>query len=208
MQVLEERRREPRGDLISRMVQAKDEHDALTLQEIASTCEFFLTAGHETTTGLIGNAALALANNPGEAMEVMRNPSLIPSMIEEAARFDPPFQADFRATTEAVTIHGVEIPRGAKVALLWAAANHDPDVFAEPNRFLVSRTPNQHLGFGHGIHYCIGAPLARMEIRVAAKVLMERFEWLAPDPETPPVRRLTTALIRRFETLPIRGRLR
>lgn len=202
-EVAEARRHAPRGDLISLMIQAREERDALTVNEIASTCEFFLAAGNETTTGLIGNAALALAANPSEAAQVVKNPALIPSLIEETARFDTPFQADFRTTTTAVTLHGVEIPIGAKVALLWAAANRDPEVFADPDRFMVTRSPNPHLGFGHGIHYCIGAPLARLEARVAATVLLERFSHLAPDPNSPAVRRSTTPLLRGLRSLPM-----
>ena len=202
------RMRSPRDDLISLLIQAREERDALSVNEIAFSCELFLAAGNETTTSLIGNAALALAANPGEAKQVINNSELIPSLIEEAIRFDPPVQADFRTTTARVTVDGVEIPSGAKVALLWAAANRDPEVFAEPDRFLVTRTPNPHVGFGNGIHYCLGAPLARLQARIAATVLLERFRHLAPNPAFPAERNDATSLFRGLRRLPMSFELR
>jgi len=198
----------PRGDLISLLIQAREERDALTLHEIAYSCELFLAAGNETTTSLIGNAALALAANPNEAQQVINNTELIPPLIEEAIRFDPPVQADFRTTTTNITIHGVEIPSGAKVALLWAAANRDPEVFPDPDRFLVTRTPNPHVGFGNGIHYCLGAPLARLQARIAAVALFERFRYLAPNPAISAERNDATPLFRGMRRLPMSFQLR
>ena len=153
----QERLRSPRQDLISLLIQARVERDALTPLEIGYSCELFLAAGTETTGSLIGNAALALAAHPDQAAQVANNPELIPSLIEEAIRYDGPFRGDFRTTTRAVSLHGVEIPAGAKVALLIGSANRDPEVFPDPGRFLVTRSPNPHLGFGHGIHVLFGS---------------------------------------------------
>jgi cytochrome P450 len=197
------RLRAPGADLFSSLIQAHVERDALTPQEIAFTCELFLVAGGETTAGLIGNAALALAAHPSQASEVLANPALIPSLIEEAIRYDGPFRADFRTTTRALALHGVEIPKGAKVALLLASANRDPQAFPEPDRFLVTRTPNPHLGFGSGIHYCLGAPLARLETRIAATVLLRRFRALEPRTKRSPEWSDGSPLLRKLNRLPM-----
>jgi cytochrome P450 len=197
-----DREYEPRQDLISLMVQVREDGDQLTAPEIAFSCELFLAAGNETTSSVMGNAALLLATYPDEARRVVQQPDLIPSLIEEVIRFDGPVQATFRSTTAPVSIHGTEIPSGARVALLWAAANRDPAVFVEPDRFLASRSPNPHVGFGQGIHHCIGAPLARLEARVAARVLIERFSRLEPD-LAQATRDYSTPLFRRLKTLPM-----
>jgi cytochrome P450 len=199
----QDRLRSPRKDLISLLIQARVERDALTPIEIGYACELFLAAGTETTSSLIGNAALTLAAHPEQAALVLENPGLMPSLIEEAIRYDGPFRGDFRTTTRALSLHGIEIPKGAKVALLLASANRDSQVFSEPDRFLVTRHPNPHLGFGHGIHYCLGAPLARLEARVAAQVLQQRFRYLAPNPDKPPVRDYTVPMLRQLRSLPM-----
>ncbi len=202
------RYRAPGKDLLSLLIQARAERDALSPAEIVQTCELFLSAGSETTAALIGNTALALAAYPQEAAQVLQNTALIPSMIEEALRYCGPFLADFRTTTRPVILHGIEIPRGAKVALLLGAANRDPEAFPEPERFLATRSPNAHLAFGTGIHYCLGAPLARLEARIVASVLPKRFHRLALDPESPPVWNRTSSFMRKLDRLPMFFELR
>ena len=202
-QVGRSRLRAPKNDLVSLLIQACLERDALNPVEVAYACELFLIAGAETTTALIGNAALALHANPGQAAQVADNPALIPPMIEEAIRFDSPIHCDFRTTTRAVSVRGVEIPSGAKVALLFGAANRDPEIFEAPDEFRVARTPNPHIGFGYGIHYCLGAPLARLEARIAAIVLRKRFQSLEPDPVSRPTRNYSSPMIRGVLRLPM-----
>ncbi|MGE0704988.1 MAG: cytochrome P450 [Vicinamibacterales bacterium] len=206
--LINRRRHDPGDDLISLMLDEDENGDRLTAKEIAYSCELFLAAGNETTAGLIGNAALALAGHPDQAREVRDTPSLIPRLVEEAIRYDGPTQALFRTTTTAVSLHGVEIPAGAKIALMWGAANRDPEVFPEPDSFIAARDPNPHLGFGHGVHHCIGAPLARLESSVVAKVLIERFSRLSPDPRRPPIRRLSSSIFRKLESFPMSYELR
>jgi len=202
LQVGMARFRSPRADVLSLLIQARVERDALTPEEIAYSCELFLAAGSETTSALIGNAAVLLAAHPGDYAPLLSQPARFHSMIEEVMRYEGPFRGDFRTTTRAVTVHGVEIPKGAKVAMLLASANRDPTIFPEPERFLIHRSPNPHLGFGHGIHYCLGAPLARMEARVAAMVLRKRFRHLNPDSRNA-VWDSTSPYLRRLNRLPM-----
>ena len=194
------RRVEPRDDLISHLV-ADD--GGLDLAELYYLVELLLAAGNETTTNLAGNAALALARFPDQWRLAARRPILLPALIEEAARFDAPIQALFRTTTAAVELHGVAIPAGAKVALLWGAANRDPELFPAPDVFDLTRSPNPHLAFGSGIHYCIGAPLARFELRLLAEALLERFATLELAPGHVPSYR-PIAMIRGPLSVPLR----
>jgi cytochrome P450 len=180
---IESRRRAPRDDLITALVQAQEERDALTPEEVLGTCILLLVAGNETTTNLIGNGALALFSHPEQAQKLRQRPELVNTMVEEVLRFDAPIQAAFRTTTRAIEVRGITIPADSKVALLYASANRDPQVFAEPDRFDIERTPNRHLAFGTGIHFCLGAPLARLEARLATETLLRRMKNLAPAPD-------------------------
>jgi cytochrome P450 len=200
--MIAERRRRPADDLISLLVAAAEGEDALTELEILNFCQLLLVAGNETTTNLITNAALVLFDLPEERARVQAEPALIPGMIEEVLRYDGPVQFVFRTTTEAVEVGGRTIPADAKVALLWGAANRDGDAFPEPDRFDSTRQPNAHFGFGYGIHYCLGAPLARLEARIFTEIACRRFKWLGPDPAAAPTR-LDGALIRGLERYPI-----
>ena len=182
VEMIEVRRRAPRDDLVSALVQAQEERDALTLSELLNACLLLLVAGNETTTNLIGNGALALFTHLEEGLKVRQQPEFIPGMIEEVLRYDSPIQGTFRTTTQAVDVRDVTIPADSKVLLLWASANRDPEVFPDPDRFDIERPIDRHLAFGIGIHFCLGAPLARLEARIATETILHRMHRVEPDP--------------------------
>jgi pimeloyl-[acyl-carrier protein] synthase len=177
--VIAERRRAPRDDLISAMVHAQEESDALTDEELLATSNLLLLAGHETTTNLIGNGTLALLRAPGQWERLRGAPERLPRAIEELLRFDGPVQATVRVAREDVELDGQPIAQGSLVLLGIGAANHDPEVFEDPERLDPERDPNPHLAFGLGTHFCMGAPLARLEAEAAFGGLLERFPRLA-----------------------------
>jgi cytochrome P450 len=176
------RRRAPRDDLITALVKAQDEREALIRSEILNFILLLLVAGNETTTNLIGNGVLALFTHPEQGQKLRQRPELVPSMVEEVLRYDSPIQSVFRTTTRAVEMHGTTIPADSKVALLWGAANRDPAEFPTPDCFDIERMPNRHMAFGMGIHFCLGAPLARLEGRLTIETLLRRMPHLSPDP--------------------------
>jgi cytochrome P450 len=201
-QIIAERRRSPRNDLVSALVQAQDERDALTLNEILNFCLLLLVAGNETTTNLITNGALALYTHEEQRQKLRGQPQLIQSAIEEILRYDGPIQGVFRTTTRDVEVRGTTIAAQSKVLLLWASANRDPEMFPDPDRFDIERTPNEHMAFGRGIHFCLGAPLARLEARIATQTILRRTKVTRPDPEG--VReRVDNALFRGLKRFPV-----
>lgn len=202
VQMIEARRRAPRDDLITALVMAQEEQDTLTLNEILNTCLLLLVAGNETTTNLIGNGALALFSYPEEGRKLRQRPDLIDSMVEEVLRFDSPIQGVFRTTTRDVDIRQTTIPADSKVLLLWGAANRDPEVFPDPDRFDIERTPNRHLAFGMGIHFCLGAPLARLEARIATETILRRIQCVGPDPHGS-IERVNNPLFRGLKQYPL-----
>jgi cytochrome P450 len=181
--VIAERRREPRDDLISALVRAENEDGGLTPDEVLAFTALLLVAGNETTTNLIGNAVLALLRNPDQLAKVLADPDLLPNVVEESLRHDSPVQMLFRRTTDDCEIAGVPIPAGSMVVPLFGSANRDDRRFSDPDRFDVMRDTQGHLAFGYGIHFCLGAPLARLEARVALEALIARlpFVELADD---------------------------
>lgn len=181
--IMAARRQAPREDIISVLVQAEAEHDALTDMEILNFCQLLLVAGNETTTNLIANGMLAFATFPDEWQKLRQQPHLAPAAVEEVLRYDSPVQVTFRTTTQAVEVHGATIPADSKVALLWASANHDAAEFPDPERFDITRTPHQHVAFASGIHYCLGASLARLEARLTIETFVRRLRHLRPDPD-------------------------
>lgn len=176
--IIEDRRRRPRQDLISSLVTAQDQGNRLTEVELLATSITLLAGGHETTTGLIGNGLLALLQHPPQLRRLQDNPALMPTAIEELLRYDSPVQRAERLTREAVEIDGTAIGAGERVLLLVAAANRDPAQFTEPDCLDVGRRENRHVAFGLGIHFCIGAPLARLEGAVAIETILRRFPSL------------------------------
>jgi cytochrome P450 len=179
-----ERRRAPGDDLISALVEARHE-DAPPLGdvELISLLTALHFGGHETTTNLLGNVLLLLLREPERLRAVREDPRLIPAVIEEGLRLDAPVQGMMRTTRRAVTLGGVELPEGARLLVLFASANRDAAAFQAPDRFDPHRPDvGRHLAFGLGIHYCIGAPLARLEVRVALEVLLQRLPGLRLAP--------------------------
>ena len=186
--LLRERRKRPGTDLLSALVEVHDSGDQLTEAELISTCVLVLVAGHETTTGLIGMGALALARRPQEFAKLRAQPDLSGPAVEEFLRYDSPVQLTARYALQDTALAGIPIPAGSAVLLLLGAANRDPGLCPDPDQVRVDREPTRHLAFGHGIHFCLGAPLARLEAQIVFRALAEHFTdiTLAGPPEWKP----------------------
>jgi len=184
-QLLDERRRTPADDLMSALLDAEIDDERLTDEEILGFCYQLIVAGNDTTTALIGNGTVLLAQHPEQRKLLCEEPQRIPAAVEEMLRFEPPAQALPRRSRRTYTLHDVTIPRDERVLLVWAAANLDDREFREPERFDVTRDARRHLAFGHGVHFCLGASLARLEARVAFEELLARFPRyrLAEEPD-------------------------
>ncbi|MBV8715682.1 MAG: cytochrome P450 [Chloroflexi bacterium] len=198
--IIAERRKQPRSDLISALVAAEERGDVLSEPELVVMCRLLLIAGHETTVNLIGNGTKALLRHPDQFAKLREDPGLITSAIEELLRYDSPVQMTGRIATEPVQFDGHTVQPGEWILPLLGAANHDPAQFADPERLDLTRNPNAHVAFGRGIHFCLGAPLARLEGQVAIGALVRRFPSLALAGE--PVRRKQITL-RGLQSLPV-----
>ncbi|HVF33111.1 MAG TPA: cytochrome P450 [Acidimicrobiales bacterium] len=182
---IERRKTEPTDDLIGRMVVANRDQ-VMTDAEVVASCILLLIAGNETTMRLITNMTLALGRHPEQLERLVQDPDLIPSGVEETLRYDSPVQMLFRGVKQPTRVGADEVPTGASVLTMLAAANRDPAAFPDADVYDVGRTDNLHVSFGHGIHYCLGAPLARRETRLAFEELLQlapRYEVLTPDDE-------------------------
>ena len=173
--LIAERRRQPGDDLLSKMVHAEDNGDTLSEDEIVIATNFLLFAGHETTANLIGTGMYHLMSQPEQMAQLQADPSQIPTAVEELLRYVSPVHVLSRRTTQDVTIRGVEIPVGSSINLLVGSANRDAEKFPDPERLDISRPPSRTLGFGYGIHFCLGAALARMESQVAFETILQRL---------------------------------
>ena len=203
--LIRERRLEPRDDLTSALVKAEAEGSSLSEDELIAMVTILLIAGHETTVGLIGNGALALLENPEQLERLRTEPDLMKSAVEELTRFTAPvLMATERYAREDLEIAGVEIPKGELVLAALGSANHDETQFENPESLMLDRQNNKHLGFGQGAHYCVGAPLARLEASIAFQVLLERLPnlRLAVRPET--VRWNSGLATRNLKALPVK----
>ena len=183
--VIAERRKEPRDDLISRLVAAEERGQTLSEDEMLGTVALLLVAGNETTTHLISNGMLVLFSNPDQMERLRADPSLLPSAVDELLRYTGPVQTTRRVAKMDVTLAGAEIKRGEVVIGLLAAANRDPAKYPNPDELDVARNPTDHLAFGDGIHFCLGASLARLEGQIAIGTLLQRFPDLRLLDEEP-----------------------
>ncbi len=205
--LLAARRREPADDLLSALVSARDDAGRLSENELLSMAWLLLVAGHETTVNLIGGGVLALLLHPGELARLRADPALLGGAVEELLRYVSPVNdATFRFTGEPVELGGVHIGTGEVVLVSLSGANRDPSRYASPEGLDVGRDSTGHLAFGHGIHYCLGAPLARLEAEIAFRGLLERFGsmTLAVPPDA--LRWRPSTLIHGLESLPVRLR--
>jgi pimeloyl-[acyl-carrier protein] synthase len=174
MDLIQKRRSQPKSDLLSALVHARDGSDRLSEEELIGMCQLLLIAGHETTVNLLGNGLLALLNHPDQFDLLKSRPVYLESAIEEMLRYDSPVQrGTVRFTLEPIEIAGKIIEAGQQVSAVLGAANRDPAQFPDPDRFDITRSPNRHLAFGRGIHFCLGAPLARTEARLAFRHILE-----------------------------------
>ncbi|HEX4903401.1 MAG TPA: cytochrome P450 [Acidimicrobiales bacterium] len=198
--IAQERRHEPGEDLISAIAVATPDGEQLSTTEVVMFCVLLLVAGNETTTNLLGNLQHAFWDHPGEWRRLRDDLSLAPAAVEEALRYCGPVQGLFRRTTEPAVLGGTEIPAGADVAVLFASANRDEAVFEHPDRFVIGRPGAEHVALGHGVHYCLGAQLARLETRVVLEALAQRGVDL--QPAGPAVRTANTVL-QGYRSIPV-----
>jgi unspecific monooxygenase len=188
--------------MISRLTMVVEEGVALTEDELIGTCVLLLNAGHEATVNATGNGWWALFRNPGQLQRLRDDHSLLPRAVEELLRYDTPLQMFERWVLEDVEVHGRRIPRGAELGLLFGSANHDPQVFPDPATLDLGREHNPHVTFGAGIHFCLGAPLARVELETSFRTLLEQIPdlELVEEPRWKP-----GYIIRGLEALHVRG---
>ncbi|SPF05909.1 Biotin biosynthesis cytochrome P450 [Streptomyces sp. MA5143a] len=187
-ELIAHRREQPGEDLISGLIAAYDEGDRLTEQEMISTCVLLLNAGHEATVNATVNGWWALFRNPDQLAALRADHSLVPTAVEELMRYDTPLQLFERWVLDDIEIDGTTVPRGAEIAMLFGSANHDPAVFDAPEKLDLTRQENPHISFSAGIHYCIGAPLARIELAASMTALLEKAPTLtlATEPKRKP----------------------
>ncbi len=200
-QLIAQRRAEPGDDLLSKMVQAEEGGDVLSEDEIIIATNFLLFAGHETTANLIGVGMYHLMQHPDQLEYLRTNPSSIPIAIEELLRYVSPVHTLARRTTQEMTMRGVTLPENASIFLLVGAANRDPEKFPDPEKLAIHRAPTRTLGFGYGIHYCLGAALARLESQVAFETILRRLPTLKMLVETPEFR--PNYSLRGLKSLPV-----
>lgn len=200
----DERRAEPKDDLITALVQAEDAGEKLDQQELISMVFLLLVAGHETTVNLLGNGMLALLQHPDQKRLLAERPELIKTAVEELLRYDGPVGVStMRWALEDVDYYGVTIPAGEMVVASLLAANRDPAMFANPDALDITRNPNKHIAFGNGIHYCVGAPLARMEGAIAFNTLLRRIPNLALTVDVDELEWNPTILLHGMKAMPV-----
>ena len=202
MGMIEERRRRPGKDLISALLAAEIDGQKLSVIELLGFCSLLLVAGNETTTNLIGNAVLCFTESPGTAERLIAEPALLPQAIEEVLRYRSPVQSMYRISAVDTTLRDRPIPAGSPIVAWIGSANRDGEQFPHPDEFDVERAPNRHLAFGQGIHFCLGAPLARLEARIALQAVLSRLPGLAVDPEAQ-LERMESTIVYGVKQLPV-----
>lgn len=201
-ELISERRETPGDDLISSLVQiADDDGEQLRPSELLGFCKLLWIAGNETTTNLITNGALVLQSQPQLLTTLQNDPTLIPSFVEELLRYEGPTNGLFRQAAADIDFRGQHLRKGDAIWLLWAAGNRDPRQFSKPDDFDLSRNPTGHLAFGHGIHFCLGAHLARLEAQIAFERVIELLREFRCVPQEG--RRLPTPILRGWLHLPM-----
>lgn len=201
-EIAEDRRRHPQDDLITKLVEARIDNEHLTDIEIIGFCILLLVAGNETTTNLISSAVLAIDSLPEVRSELLADRSFIPGALEEVFRYFSPVQTMFRRVKEDTVLRGQELKQGQIVNIWMVSANHDEDIFEQPDVFNIHRNPNPHLGLGSGIHYCLGSQLARMESRIAIEALLDRFPEYRRD-RSVELERMDSRMMFALKELPI-----
>lgn len=205
MAMIEQRRRQPGNDLISALLGAEIDGQKLTVMELLGFCSLLLVAGNETTTNLIGNAVLCFTEAPGTAERLLAEPDLLPHAIEEVLRYRSPVQSMYRISTVDTTLHGRPVPAGSPIVAWIGSANRDAEQFPHPDVFDVERSPNRHLAFGQGIHFCLGAPLARLEAKIALQAVLSRLPGLAVEPGAA-LERMESTIVFGVKQLPVTWR--
>jgi cytochrome P450 len=199
--LMQERRKDPGDDVISVLVAAESE-ERMTVDELITTCRLLLVAGFETTVNMIGNATVLFARHPDQWELLKAQPELAVGAVEEVLRYESPVPVLMRFPHETIELGGGHVPAGASVLFMVGAANRDPEVFVEPHRFDITRERTvEHVAFGGGVHYCLGAPLSRLEGDIAFRAMAERFSTIRLAGE--PVRRMSNS-IRGFRSVPVR----
>ncbi len=182
---IEERRRHPREDMMSELAKAEVEGERLSMEDTISFCILLLIAGHVTTTNLLGQAIRCFDEHPEAVEQLRKSPELMPEAIEEVLRYASPVWRIIRTAKSDVTIDGITIPEGSLIFTWLASANRDGKQFPDPEKFDITRSPNKHMAFGHGIHFCIGAPLSRLEASIALPMMLEQLPQLRLSREEP-----------------------
>lgn len=202
-EIIDQRRHSPGNDLISGLIVAEIDGERLSREDLLNFCWLLLVAGNETTTNLLSNAIITLLEHPEAMAELLADPTLIPRAIEEVLRYRSPVQAMFRTAAQDVEIAGQQVKAGSMVIAWIGSANRDETVFPDADRFDIRRDPNPHIAFGHGIHFCLGAPLARLEARVVLPALLERLPNLRRASDEP-LQPVSGFIVHGVTSLPLR----